>query len=134
MLSALRWINMNIRDYGGDPNNVLLFGESSGGRAVGDIGALKGSLNLYRHIISQSGSFNSFSFYTNISVSLQRSNFIVKKLNCQSNKSETVLECLRKASVNDLIVAYGDDGLRSVIDGYFFSYYPRLAIQHGTYN
>ncbi|CAF4326773.1 unnamed protein product, partial [Rotaria magnacalcarata] len=40
MLSALRWINMNIRDYGGDPNNVLLFGESSGGRAVGDIGAL----------------------------------------------------------------------------------------------
>ncbi|CAF2099749.1 unnamed protein product [Rotaria magnacalcarata] len=134
MLSALRWINMNIRDYGGDPNNVLLFGESSGGRAVGDIGALKGSLNLYRHIISQSGSFNSFSLYTNISMSLQRSNSIVKKLNCQNNKNETVLECLRKASVNDLIVAYGDDGLRSVIDGYFFSYYPRLAIQHGTYN
>lgn len=134
MLSALRWINMNIRNYGGDPNNVLLFGESSGGRAVGDIGALKGSSNLYRHIISQSGSFSAFTFYTNTSNSLQRSNSIVEKLNCQNNKNETVLECLRKASVNDLIVAYGDDGLKSTIDGYFFPYYPPLAIQRGTYN
>jgi carboxylesterase type B len=47
MLSALRWVNKNIVDYGGNPNNVLIFGESSGGNAVVDIGALKGSSNLY---------------------------------------------------------------------------------------
>lgn len=134
ILSALRWIKLNIDDYGGDPANILLFGESAGGRAVGDIGALNGSSNLYRHIISQSSSFGSLAFYSNISSALQRSNSIIEKLNCPSGTNESVLECLRKTSVHDLIVAYGDNELFSVIDGKFFPRHPLLAIRHGTYN
>ena len=34
MLSALRWIKTNIRDYGGDPNSVSIFGQSAGGLSV----------------------------------------------------------------------------------------------------
>ncbi|CAF3052769.1 unnamed protein product [Rotaria sp. Silwood2] len=133
MLSALHWININIRDYGGNPNNVLLFGESSGEKAVVDIGALKGSSNLYHHIISQSAGLTS-SYYSNISSALQISNKIVEQLNCTNPKSELILQCLRNTSINDLIMIYGDGRLQSVIDGYFFSYYPLLAIQHGKYN
>ncbi|CAF4021752.1 unnamed protein product [Rotaria magnacalcarata] len=134
ILSALRWINRNIHDYGGDPNNILLFGESSGGRTVVDMGALKGSSNLYHHIISQSGALATSLFYSNMSFALQKSNEIVEQLNCSSHESASFLTCLRNTDINDLLMVYGNRPLKSVIDGYFFSYYPSLAIQCGTYN
>ncbi|CAF1208639.1 unnamed protein product, partial [Didymodactylos carnosus] len=134
ILSALRWININIRDYGGNPNNVLLFGESSGGKAVVDVGALKGSSNLYQHIISQSGGFSSSIFYSNMSSAVEKSNTIVEQMNCTNHKSKLLLTCLRNSSIQDLIIAYGNRPSKSVIDGYFFLYYPPLAIQNGKYN
>jgi hypothetical protein len=49
MLSALRWINKTIHDYGGDPTNVSLFGQSPGGLSVIDLGSVRGSSGLYRY-------------------------------------------------------------------------------------
>ncbi len=134
MLSALRWININIRDYGGNPNNILLFGESSGGKAVFDIGALKGSSNLYQHIISQSGGFSSSLFYSNMSSAMQISNKIVEQMNCTNDNGKKVLLCLRNSSIDDLLMTYGNGPVKSVIDNYFFPYNPHIAIQNGKYN
>jgi para-nitrobenzyl esterase len=56
-LAALRWVQENIVRFGGDPENVTLFGESAGAHAVGILMASPLSVGLFHKAIGQSGSF-----------------------------------------------------------------------------
>jgi para-nitrobenzyl esterase len=53
--AALRWVQRNIRNFGGDPNNVTIFGVSSGGSSVNTLAASAASSGLFRRVISHSG-------------------------------------------------------------------------------
>ena len=90
MLSALRWVKKNVGDYGGDADNVMIFGQSAGGLSVTDLGALRGSSGLYRSAISQSGlgSPGTYSSYYNMSDALNHSTSVVERLNCSSGDEQ----------------------------------------------
>lgn len=56
-LAALRWVRDNIAFFGGDAENVTLFGESAGAMAVGILMASPLAHGLFHKAIGQSGAF-----------------------------------------------------------------------------
>lgn len=52
---ALAWVRKNIDKFGGDPNNVTIFGESAGSADVCYHVASPGSRGLFQRAVSQSG-------------------------------------------------------------------------------
>lgn len=53
-IAALRWVRENIADFGGDPDNVTLFGESSGGGSVTTLMTVPSAEGLFHQAIAQS--------------------------------------------------------------------------------
>ncbi len=54
-VAALAWVRDNIAAYGGDPDNVTVFGESFGAVCVQTLLAMPRARGLFRRAISQSG-------------------------------------------------------------------------------
>lgn len=52
---ALKWVKRNISQFGGDPDNVTIFGESAGGGSVACHLVMPGSKGLFKRAIMMSG-------------------------------------------------------------------------------
>jgi para-nitrobenzyl esterase len=56
LVAALRWVHDNITEFGGDPGNVTIFGQSGGGAKVSTIMAMPQARGLFHRAIVESGS------------------------------------------------------------------------------
>ena len=55
IVQALEWVRDNIAQFGGDPSNVTIFGESGGGAKVSHLLAMPSAQGLFHRAIIQSG-------------------------------------------------------------------------------
>jgi para-nitrobenzyl esterase len=56
MVAALKWVNENIDNFGGDPNNVTIMGQSGGGAKVCVLTAMPDAKGLFHKAVPLSGS------------------------------------------------------------------------------
>ena len=54
-VAALEWVRENITAFGGDPDNVTIFGQSAGAMSVSTLLAMPRARGLFRRAIAQSG-------------------------------------------------------------------------------
>jgi para-nitrobenzyl esterase len=57
IVAALEWVRDNIAVFGGDPQRVLIFGQSGGGAKVSTLMAMPAAKGLFHRAIVESGSF-----------------------------------------------------------------------------
>ena len=53
-IAVLKWVKINIQSFGGDPNNVTIFGESAGGRSVTWLMVSDAAKGLFHRAIAES--------------------------------------------------------------------------------
>ncbi len=103
-IAALQWVRENIAEFGGDPDNVTIFGESAGGMSVGALLAMPSARGLFHKAIPQSGSCDTIS-------SIARANRTAERVLSKLGISTDDAEAIRALPVAQLLTGvFGADG------------------------
>lgn len=86
--AALEWIQDNIKSFGGDPQQVTIFGESAGGHSVGLHMISPKSYRLFKRAILQSGVPTSFLRTYDVSEGSPAVN-LARRLGCYEETTNT---------------------------------------------
>lgn len=111
-VAVLRWIQENIKAFGGDPARVTIFGESAGG-ASGTYHMMSPlSKGLFSQVISQSGAnFNPWAQPAHKGVAEKRAAQLGEMFGCSNKNGKNwkgMMKCLREIPASDITAANYD--------------------------
>ena len=107
IVKALEWVRDNIANFGGDPTNVTIFGQSGGGGKVCTLMAMPSAKSLFNKAIVQSGSItNLITPYYSRRIGAA----VVKALGLTPSK----IDDIAKVPYQDLLAAY-NDAIKAVV-------------------
>ena len=105
-VAALEWVRDNITGFGGDPDNVTIFGESAGGWSVTALMAMPKAKGLFHKAIAQSG-------VSNAALSLDHAADLGREFLNEVANDPTDAEALR-ALPADKVLSAGSSFVRSI--------------------
>jgi para-nitrobenzyl esterase len=138
-IAALAWVRDNIAVFGGDPDNVTLFGESAGAMSIGCLLAMPKARGLFHKAILQSGA-------SSTAISSDEATLVVEQILDILGLSGKNADELRTLAIEQLLSAElelmakianqgGKPGLTltlPVIDGKTLPEMPIESIKHGS--
>uniref|UniRef100_A0A0A9X8C1 Carboxylic ester hydrolase n=2 Tax=Lygus hesperus TaxID=30085 RepID=A0A0A9X8C1_LYGHE len=110
-LTALRWVKKNIASFGGDPNSVTLFGQSSGGECVHQLlrSPLVEKEGLATRGVSDSGTINHMNSPMDADKARENTLNIIRGVGCDRSCSEEIRKCLQTVDAATLMEVYMDN-------------------------
>jgi para-nitrobenzyl esterase len=130
-VEALRWVKWNISRFGGDPNDVTVFGASSGALDICNLMASPIAAGLFQRAILQSGVCVD-SVYPVTHKAEANGELLATDLGIQ--KGPRSLAALRALSADQLLQTAAKDDridLEPVVDGWFFPEQPATTFANG---
>ena len=134
-VAALQWVHDHIADFGGDPGNVTLFGESAGGMSVSALLAVPEAKGLFHKAIVESGPPYSYS----VDQAATRAEAVAAHLGIpltrQSLEQVPAETLVRVAGEVGQISTNNDDSgllLMPVVDGGLLPMAPEVAVATGS--
>ncbi|XP_067118597.1 neuroligin-4, X-linked-like isoform X1 [Centruroides vittatus] len=100
-VAALHWIQENIGEFGGDANNVTIFGQGYGAACVNLLMISPMAKGLFQRAIMQSGS--ALSPWAIAKEPLLYTHRLAEQLHCPTHEKLALLDCLRHRSVSDIM-------------------------------
>jgi para-nitrobenzyl esterase len=110
LVAALEWVHENISRFGGDPRNIMIFGQSGGGSKVSTLMVMPAAKGLFHKALVQSGSALTLA-------PRERNAEQTEKLLTELGISKAKLEDLQKVPWNDIIEAQSNRGFSPIVDG-----------------
>ena len=102
---ALKWVQDNIRAFGGDPHRVTIFGESAGGSSVHLHMMSPMAKGLFHRAILQSGAGSCPWALKPSELVLQDTKRLGELLKCPTDSSVELINCLKQSEAKDVIQA-----------------------------